>query len=79
MSGRFPVGTETKIYLPWEYEENTLQKLMEEAQRKWFGVDFKDVVISCKNIQTSGCSCHPDSGDYTNYITLELKPEAKRG
>jgi|LakMenEpi03Aug12_release.lakeMendotaPanAssembly.Ray.scaffolds.fasta_scaffold3778268_1 hypothetical protein len=74
MANRYPQDTENRIYLPCSWEGNSLQDLIEEAQRKWFGVDFKkEVIVSCENIQTSGCGCHPESGDYTNYITLERR------
>lgn len=75
MADRYPRDTDKKIYLPWAWDENSLQDLIQEAQRKWFGVDFNDVKISCEQIQTSGCGCHAEWGDFTTYITLELKEQ----
>lgn len=74
MANRWPEDTENKVYLSWEYAECSLQDLIEEAHRKWFGIDFKDLSVSSTRVQTSGCGCCPaEWDDYTSFIVLEKK------
>ena len=74
MAERWPKDTEDMIHLPWGYAEETLEGLIEQAQQKWFGTDFKDVLVSATRIQTSGCGCcAADWSDYTSFIVLERK------
>ncbi len=68
-----PDDTDTKMYIaPWG--GTTLQELIDKAQQKWPGCDVTNLHIDSEYIHTH-CIYYDryDSGDYTNYITIELK------
>lgn len=84
MANCWPEDTDNEMYLPWECDEYSLQDLIEQAQEKWFGIDFKDLYVSSTRIQTSGCGCgqwgcHPAWNDYTSFIVLTRKKTPKEG
>jgi hypothetical protein len=79
MANCWPEDTDNEMYLPWECGEYSLQDLIEQAQGKWFGIDFKDLYVSSTRIQTSGCGCHPAWDDYTSFIVLTRKKTPKEG
>lgn len=73
MARGYPEETEMELYLPWEWEEHSLQELIEAAQEKWFGVDFEDVKVSVERVKVTGCNCCYDESDYLNFILLKKK------
>ena len=64
----YPKETEDCFYLSYEI---TLPEILEEINRKWFGIDYSKITLTPVRIQTSGCGCHSDWSDYTDYICIE--------
>lgn len=71
MANCWPEDTDNEMYLPWECGEYSLQDLIEQAQGKWFGIDFKDLYVSSTRIQTSGCGCHLESSDFEQFLCIK--------